>query len=400
MRKEINLNFAPKFEALFNPMRYKVFYGGRGGGKSWQIADALISLAYSRKTRILCTREIQNSIKDSVHKLLKDRIDAIGLSDWFSITDKEIKSSVGSEFIFKGLKHNINSVKSTEGIDICWVEEAQTVSKDSWDILTPTIRKEASEIWVSFNPKEEDDPTYQKFIVNPPDNCISIEVNYDDNPCLPDTLRQEMEYCKKTDLEAYYHIWKGKPKKLSEAIIFKGKYEVFAFDDELYKQAGRLFYGGDFGFANDPSTLIRCFILDNCLYIDYEAYGVGVELDEMPSFYESVPDSRKWPIKGDNSRPETISFIKKQGFNIAPAKKWQGSVEDGIAHLKSFKKVIIHERCKHMADEARLYSYKVDKKTGDILPIIEDKHNHCWDAVRYALDGYITKKSGGLMSLA
>lgn len=400
MRKEINLNFAPKFEVLFKPKRYKVFYGGRGGAKSWQIADALISLAYSKKTRILCTREIQNSIKDSVHKLLKDRIDAIGLSDWFSITDKEIRSSAGSEFIFKGLKHNINSVKSTEGIDICWVEEAQTVSNDSWDILTPTIRKEASEIWVSFNPQEEDDPTYQKFIVNPPDNCISVEVNYDDNPWLPDTLRQEMEYCKKTDLEAYYHIWKGKPKKLSEAIIFKGKYEVFAFDDDLYKQADRLFFGGDFGFANDPSTLIRCFILNECLYIEYEAYGVGVELDEMPSFYDSVPDSRKWPIKGDNSRPETISFIKKKGFNIISAKKWQGSVEDGIAHLKSFKKIIIHERCKHMADEARLYSYKVDKKTGDVLPIIEDKHNHCWDAVRYALDGYITKKSGGLLSLA
>ena len=285
-------------------------------------------------------------------------------------------------------------------VQICWVEEAQTVSNNSWDILVPTIRKEASEIWVSFNPQEEDDPTYKKFIVNPPDNCISIEVNYDDNPWLPDTLRQVMEYCRKTDLEAYYHIWKGKPKKLSEATIFKGKFEVFAFDDDLYKQAERLFYGGDFGFANDPSTLIRCFILDNCLYIDYEAYGIGIELDEMPSFYDSVPDSRKWPIKGDNSRPETISFIKRQGFNIAAAKKWQGSVEDGIAHLKSFKKIIIHERCKHMADEARMYSYKVDKKTGDVLPVIEDKHNHCWDAVRYALDGYITKKGGGLMSLA
>ena len=394
MRKETTLNFAPKFSLLFEDIRYKVLYGGRGGAKSWQIADALISLAYTSRKRILCTREIQNSIKDSVHKLLKDRIEALGLENWFTITEKEIKSSVGSEFIFKGLRHGIQGIKSTEGVDICWVEEAQTVSANSWDVLIPTIRKEGSQIWVSFNPDDENDPTYQRFVINPPDNSKVVKVNYYDNPWLPDTLKQEMEYCKRSDLEAYDHIWEGNPKKISEAVIFKGKYLIEAFDDDLYKKSDRLFFGADFGFANDPSTLIRCFIYDDCLYIQNEAYGIGIELDEMASFYDSVEGVRQWAIKADNSRPETISHIARKGFSISSAKKWAGSVEDGIAYLKGFKKIIVHERCKHMADEAAHYQYKTDAKTGEVLPIILDKNNHCWDAVRYALDGYITNKGG------
>lgn len=391
---EINLEFAPKFEPLFIPARYKVFYGGRGGAKSWEIARALILMASSKKIRVLCAREVQNTIKDSVHKLLKDQIESLGLLPWFTITDTSIRSSVGSEFIFKGLRHDVQGVKSTEGVDICWVEEAQTVSSGSWEVLIPTIRKEGSEIWVSFNPLEETDPTYQRFVVSPPDNAVVVEVNYYDNPWFPDVLRQEMEYCKRVDYDAYEHIWLGKPRKISEAVIFSGRYRIDAFDDELWRKADRLFFGADFGFAQDPSTLIRCFILGNKLYIDYEAYGVGVELDEMDQLYDSVPLSRNWPIKGDNSRPETISYMRRKGFRIEAAAKWSGSVEDGITHLRGFEEIIIHERCKHMAAEARLYSYKVDAKTNEVLPVIVDKHNHCWDALRYSLDGYIQARGG------
>nr|WP_241489102.1 PBSX family phage terminase large subunit [Cronobacter sakazakii] len=384
------LKFAPKFKPLFKPIRYKVFRGGRGGAKSWGIARALVIMAASKKLRILCTREVQNSIKDSVHKLLKDQIEMLGLNPWFRITNEMITSACGSEFLFKGLRFDPLGIKSTEGVDICWVEEAQSVSADSWDILIPTIRKEGSEIWVSFNPGEETDPTYQRFVVNPPDNCVTVEVNYYDNPYLPDTLRKEMEYCKRIDYEAYEHIWLGKPKSISEAVIFKRRYKVEAFPDDLWQQADRLFFGADFGFANDPSTLIRMFMLENKLYIEYEAYGVGVELDEMPQFYDSIPEARRWPIKADNARPETISHIARKGFSIDAAAKWKGSVEDGIAYLKGFEEIIIHERCKHTADEFRLYSYKVDKKTNEILPVIVDAHNHCIDAIRYGLDGYIT----------
>ncbi|EGT4310389.1 PBSX family phage terminase large subunit [Cronobacter sakazakii] len=387
---EKKLSFAPKFKPLFKPIRYKVFRGGRGGAKSWGIARALVIMAASKKLRILCTREVQNSIKDSVHKLLKDQIEMLGLNPWFRITNEMITSACGSEFLFKGLRFDPLGIKSTEGVDICWVEEAQSVSADSWDILIPTIRKEGSEIWVSFNPGEETDPTYQRFVVNPPDNCVTVEVNYYDNPYLPDTLRKEMEYCKRIDYEAYEHIWLGKPKSISEAVIFKRRYKVEAFPDDLWQQADRLFFGADFGFANDPSTLIRMFMLENKLYIEYEAYGVGVELDEMPQFYDSIPEARRWPIKADNARPETISHIARKGFSIDAAAKWKGSVEDGIAYLKGFEEIITHERCKHTADEFRLYSYKVDKKTNEILPVIVDAHNHCIDAIRYGLDGYIT----------
>ncbi|WP_390483397.1 PBSX family phage terminase large subunit [Pseudomonas guariconensis] len=412
----INLEFAPKFAALFKPKRYKVFHGGRGGAKSWEIARALILISSSRKVRILCAREVQNTIKDSVHKLLKDQIEALGLLPWFTITDNSIKSSVGSEFIFKGLRYDVQGVKSTEGVDICWVEEAQTVTAASWDVLSPTIRKDGSEIWISFNPNEEEDPTYQRFVANPPDDSVVVEVNYCDNPWFPEVLRKEMEYCKRVDYDAYEHIWLGKPKKISAAVIFSGKYRVEAFSDELWRKADRLFFGADFGFSQDPSTLIRSFILGNKLYIEYEAYGVGVELDDMwkmyagkegateeqlrawkvsdESTYPGIPGAREWPIKGDNSRPETISFLRRQGFNIDAADKWQGSVEDGITHLRGFEEIIIHERCKHTAAEARLYSYKVDKLTREILPVIVDKHNHCWDAIRYSLDGYIQARGG------
>lgn len=384
------LKFAPKFKPLFQPKRYKTFHGGRGGAKSWAAARALVIMAASGKLRILCTREVQNSIKDSVHKLLKDQIEMLGLNPWFRITNESITSASGSEFLFKGLRFDPLGIKSTEGVDICWVEEAQSVSSDSWAILIPTIRKEGSEIWVTFNPGEESDPTYQRFIVNPPDDSITVEVNYYDNPYLPETLRKEMEYCKRVDYDAYEHIWLGKPKSISDSVIFRNRYRVEAFPDDLWQQADRLFFGADFGFANDPSTLIRMFMIGTRLYIEYEAYGVGVELDEMPQFYDSIPEVRKWPLKGDNSRPETISYLSRQGFSMDAAAKWKGSVEDGVTYLKGFEEIIIHERCKHTADEFRHYSYKVDKKTGEILPIIVDKFNHCIDAIRYGLDGYIT----------
>ena len=393
MRTEQEIAFAPKFQALFKPYRYKSFRGGRGSGKSMSIARALIIKAYQEQLRILCCREVQNTIRDSVHKLLSDQIDELGLNGFFQITQNTIRGTNGTEFIFKGLRADPQGIKSTEGIDVAWVEEAQTVSEDSWSILIPTIRKEGSEIWLTWNPLEENSPTYQRFIENPPPDCISVEVNYYDNPYFPDVLRQEMEWLKQKDFAAYEHVWLGKPLTITDAVIFKGHYTVEAFSDDLWKKADRLFYGADFGFANDPSTLVRCFIHDRKLYIDHEAYGVGIEINELPAFYDSVPDSRKWQIWGDSARPETISYLKKQaGFRIDSADKWQGSIEDGIAYLKSFDQIVIHSRCRHMAEEARLYRYKTDKQTNEILPVIEDSNNHLWDAVRYSLNGYIRRK--------
>jgi phage terminase large subunit len=313
------------------------------------------------------------------------------LENRFEFTEAKIRNIyTDSEIIFSGLLRNENSIRSKEGIDICWVEEASSVSQKSWDVLIPTIRKAGSEIWMTFNPLTIDDPT-NRFIESPPDNAYVRKVNYTENPFFPKELQTEMEWDKAHDYEKYLHVWEGYPLTISDAQIFKGRYEVKPIAPELHKKASRLFHGGDFGFARDPSTLIRCFILENTLYIDYESYGVGVELDELPQLYDAIPESRRWAIKADSARPETISFLRnRHGFNISAAKKWQGSIEDGIAYLKGFDKIIIDDKCRHTADEFRLYSYKVDKTTDEVLPIIQDKNNHCIDALRYALDGYIT----------
>lgn len=404
---------ADKFLPLFQRARYKVYYGGRGGAKSWIVARALIRLAAQGKLRILCARQFQTSIADSVHKLLCDQIDAMGLSDEFSITDKSIESVTGSEFIFKGLEKSIREIKSLEGVDICWVEEAQSVSGDNWDILIPTIRKEHSEIWITFNPDDEESATYQRFVVTPPPDAIVVKVGWEDNPWFPSTLDKERRYLLEIDPDAYDHIWGGMPKKVTDAVIFGKRVSVQTFEPPPNT---RFFFGADWGFANDPTALVRCYIEDECLWVDQEAFGFGVEIDELwklfagkdgatpeqlatwnpgdDNKYPGIPGARDWPIKADSARPETISYMRRQAFNIAAAEKWPGSVEDGIAHLKGFRKIIVHERCTHLRQEARLYSYKVDKVTGDILPVIVDKHNHGWDAIRYALDGYIQARGG------
>ena len=189
--------------------RYKVLYGGRGGLKSWSAARTLLLAGVERTLRILCAREFQNSIADSVHRLLADQIALMGLGNFYQVQNTTILGANGTEFIFVGLRYNVESIKSLEGVDICWVEEAERVSERSWEILVPTIRKAGSEIWVTFNPAQESDPTYQRFVVNPPPGAIVRKVSWRDNPWLPDELRQEAEHLRRTDPEAYMHVWEG-----------------------------------------------------------------------------------------------------------------------------------------------------------------------------------------------
>lgn len=666
--------------------RYKVAYGGRGAAKSYAFADSCIVKALQKPIRILCARQLQTSIKDSVHKLLCDRITALGLLPYFYITKDSIKCTNSSEFIFKGIQNNITEIKSMEGISICWVEEAQAVNNDSWEVLIPTIRKENSEIWVSFNPDRDEDSTYQRFVVNPPRDCKTVLINYTDNPWFPEVLRREMEYCKEVDYGKYEHVWLGKTVINTEAQVYHDKFEmkdfetpenaefyfgadwgfaclvgntvimtdkgnkkikdmkvgdmvltkdgykkvlftknkgkktvfdidfgykntIIATDDhriftsegwkcvkdlkeseeicviklnlmaklirgiqtantriisilrrkkkeniikkfyigkygrklmekflkgaiyttlteilsiikskilyvlrkvntrrftikinseacqkkllvetDIQKKTGlkeerslwkqlrksvvyvksvaknlllRMFTknivvqsvestqtqekvkknifvkfvekhlkplliplekpvlknvhinlverkeqeevyditveGGDF-FANgvlvhncDPTAITRCFIKDQCLYIDYEAGGVGIEFEELPKLFESIPDVHKWQIRADNARPETISYVKRQGFNIVDCPKWKGSVEDGVEYIRSFRRIYVHSRCPNTYNEFKFYSYKQDRNTGQILPIILDKDNHYLDSLRYGLNPYIQK---------
>lgn len=693
MTAETVVDFPAPFQPLFQPHRYKVYYGGRGSGKSMSFARALLILGATRPLTVLCTREIQTSINDSVHRLLREQADALGLGSFYTVTKSAIYGQNGTEFTFKGLRFNSREIKSTEGVDICWVEEGQAVSADSWDVLIPTIRKPGSEIWISFNPLDETDPTFQRFVVNPPDNAYVRKVNFDENPYFPDVLANEMEWLKKRDYQSYLHIWEGEVRKYANALVFAGYFSVEDFetprDARFYQGAdwgfaclsgdtlimtdkgeipirdiragdmvltrkgyrrvvaflprgrkkvytvdcgngrpitatadhrfytadgwkrvdelkavekicviqsssmaghtnaipmestritsivsGRRAAGGTNGFTTgicgkahtgrflqgvtfitsivirliialiisfvflkvtirksttqarwgqfpqkrwqntgnntaiipqtgksagqrllgrlkngaayarnvarnilllmfikdsvprnagrkatqgmqdgntlaryvgkdslsrhttntppalviapiscqsqsgwedvydlsiegeheffangvlvhncDPTTLIRCFIRDRKLYIDREAWGIGVEIDKTPALFDTIDTARLYPIKADCARPETISYMKRQGFRISAAKKWQGSVEDGIEFLKTFD-IVIHPRCKHTIDEFNHYSYKVDKQTNDILPQIVDANNHIVDGLRYAMDGLIKGKGG------
>ena len=385
----------PKLRPIYySDKRYICLDGGRGSAKSWSVADFLLAKGLEKKKRILCTREVQNTIKDSVHKLLSDRIDFYKLDNFYDIKNDSIIGKNGTEFIFKGLLRNINDIKSMEGIDYCWSEEAQSISRKSLETLIPTIRKEGSQIIFTYNPTNDTDPVHVDYKLSGRDDCLSITINYDDNPYFPEVLRKEMEYDRAHDIDKYYHIWMGQTVKHSEAQVFFGKWAIEDFETP----EGVMFYfGADWGFSKDPSTLIRCFIKDRKLYIDYEFYGVGIEIDKLPDYFRQVPDSVKYPITADSSRPETISYIRRNGFPLIKSSiKGKGSVEDGIEFLRGYEKIIIHPGCKHTIDEFRLYSYVVDKMTGNITKKIEDKNNHIIDAIRYSQEDLMRHNIGSV----
>jgi phage terminase large subunit len=407
------------FQELWQPARFKVFWGGRGSAKSWSFAQALVCRACVYPIKVLCVREYQTSIKDSVHAILAGQISRMKLGAYFKITERGIASTAGAEFIFNGLHHNVDQIKSTEGVDICWVEEAHAVTEDSWKYLIPTIRSEGrfdwlptSEIWVSFNQHDDTDPTFVRFVAGTPQNSVVKAVTWEDNPYFPGVLDDERRYMLETDPDAYDWVWGTQTRRMGSSVILKGHCVVRAFEEPTgYHAPQRIFLGADWGFANDPTALIRSYMTTEAdgdhLWITHEAFGWGVELDDLPALFEGgtsqdgertwegVPGVHDWPIKADGSRPETISYMARKGFRISAAEKWPGSVEDGVAHLKRFRKIHIHDRCKHIAQESRLYSYKVDKRSGDVMPVINDRHNHGIDGVRYSLDGYI-QRAGGL----
>lgn len=262
------------FKDMFQKYRYKVAYGGRGGGRSWTFAQMLLIIGAQKPLRVLCAREMQKSIKDSVHRVLADQIDRLGLTSKYHVTHNEIKGTNGTLFIFTGLKHNITNVKSIEGVDICWVEEAEKVSQESWDVLIPTIRKEGSEIWISFNPNLEDDPTYQKFILNTPPNTLLISCGWEDNPFFPEVLKAEKDHMYATDPERARHVWGGECLSATDAQILKDKWIVEHFEVEPHFQGPYL--GADWGFSQDPTVLMEVYVdeINNNLLIRHETWGL------------------------------------------------------------------------------------------------------------------------------
>lgn len=378
---------------LLQPSRYKGAYGGRGSGKSHFFGEQVVEACIlDPDLCVVCIREIQRSLKFSAKKLIENKIYSMGVGDLFEINQIEIKRREGNGIIiFQGMQdHTSESIKSLEDFGLAWVEEAQSLSLRSLDLLRPTIRTQGSEIWFSWNPEQETDAVDNFLRNNPPNDAVVVEINYDDNPFLPMTLYDEMVGDRKRDPDGFAHKWKGAYNTRSEAQIFHGKWEIDEFIP--HPDWSRPYFGADWGFAQDPTTLLKKWVYKNILYIEYEAWGVGVDIEDTPALFDSIPDSRKYMIRADNARPETINHIKNKGFQIKAASKWKGSVEDGITFLRSFDRIVIHPRCKHMINEAKTYSYKVCKMTGDILPIIIDANNHGWDAARYGIDPLIKAK--------
>lgn len=384
----MNLNIETPHWAvpLLAPSRYKGGKGGRASGKSHFFAERLVEHHIcDPHLSSVCIREVQRSLKFSAKRLIEAKIRAMGVSHLFDITVAEIRRIGGSGvIIFEGMQdHTADSIKSLENFGIAWVEEAQNLSARSMELLLPTIRAENSEIWFTWNPHNDTDPVDDLLVANKPDNAIVIHVDFTDNPFCPQVVIDEAAAHLKRNPDSYHHVWMGDYVKLTESQVFKN----WSVDEFEAPEEATFYYGADWGFSVDPTVLLRCYADHDRrkLYFDYEAYSIAVEIDDTPELFDEVPDSRKWQITADNARPETISYMRRQGFKIKGAKKGKGSVEDGVEFLKSYT-IVVHPRCKHLIDELKFYRYKVDKMTGDVLPILVDAHNHCIDSARYALE--------------
>lgn len=385
------VDLPPYAEVLFQPHRYICLYGGRGAGRSWSVARALLVMMHRQPLRVLCTRQFQSSIRDSVHQLLRDQISLLGFTG-FSVTEREIRHTNGSLAVFLGLQYHIESVKSLEGVDVVWCEEAEMIPEGSWRVLIPTIRRPGSRFIITCNVGLESDATYRRFIATRPPDCVSLKVGWQDNQWLPDELTKERVYLERVDPDSAAHIWGGELRQSSAAQVLHGKW---AIDDvEPQPSWSGPYHGLDFGFSVDPTALVQVYIEGRTLHVQQELYRVGLELDDTAAACTgAIAGCETHVIRADSARPESISYLRRHGLpRIESVEKWSGSIEDGIAYLRQFERIVVHSRCKHWIAEARTYSYKVDERSGDILPVILGRNDDLIDATRYALSPMIRRR--------
>ena len=387
--------FPVKLEGLFKKSRYKVAYGGRGGAKSWGIARALLILGAKSPLRILCAREFMTSMRDSVHKLLCDQIEALNLFGFYEITQASIKGKNGTEFAFAGLKNNISNIKSFEGVDIAWVEEAQTVSRLSWNVLIPTIRKESSEIWVSFNPELETDETYQRFVAIPPADCITMKVNWSDNPWFPETLKLEKDALKVRDEEAYNQVWEGLCRQTVDGAIFAKEMQQAEKEGRIcrvpYDATKPVHAVFDLGWSDSTAIWFLQFVgMETRLirYIEDSQKTISYYLATMQTF-GYVYDTIWLPHDAENktlaAAGRTIDdIVRAAGFKtrIMP----RVPVLDSINAARTIFPTCYFDR-EHTADGLaclRHYRYEVDPDTGQFSRNpLHDHYSHGADAFRY-----------------
>jgi len=389
------VEFPVKLQCLFKKSRYKVLWGGRGGAKSWGIARALLILATKNPLRILCAREFQTSIRDSVHKLLSDQIASLGLTDFYEITDRTIRGRNGSEFNFVGLKNNVANVKSFEGIDVCWVEEAQTVSARSWGVLIPTIRKEGSEIWVSFNPELESDATYQRFIQHQPENAIVQKINWNDNPWFPETLDLERRTLQSRDPEAYNTVWEGLCRQTVDGAVFAREMQMAELEERItkvrYDPTKPCYTVWDLGWADSTAIWIVQFIAQEIRlirYIEDSQQTISHYLALLQTFgyvYDThwLPHDAQNKTIGSNGR-SIEEIVRNAGFKTKIIPKT--SVVDSINAARTLFRNCYFDRdnCYDGLQCLRHYKYDVDPDTKQFSKNpLHDQYSHGADAFRY-----------------
>lgn len=381
----LNVPVAEVFLPLLQHARYKAAHGGRGSAKSHHFAGQIV-IRMLGGARAICLREYQKSLAMSAKRLIEYKIEEFGLSKHFDVQDKRIKSAAGGLAIFEGMQaHNSDSIKSFEDFDIAWFTEARRASARSLEILRPTLRKPGSELWFDWNPEAPDDPI--EFLRDdPPESAAIVEANWRDNPWFPAELEAERAYDQRRDPDKYAHIWEGHFRRSSEARVFRN-WRIEEFDAAEIEGLAGPYGGADWGFAIDPSVLVRAWVdQDNRrIYVDHEAWAVGCPITETPKLFDKVPDARRIRITADSARPETIDHMRKAEFDIHSARKGAGSVEDGIEFLKGYD-IFVHPRCRHVIDELTHYSWETDKLTGDPTRKLADANNHTIDALRYALE--------------
>lgn len=390
----LSAQFPEKLKPLFDPHRYKVLWGGRGGAKSWGVARALLIQGAAKPLRVLCAREIQRTIADSVHRLLSDQIVALGLEGHYQILEAEIRGANGSSFTFAGLRQqDVGKIKSFEGVDVCWVEEAQTVTKKSWDVLIPTIRKPASEIWLTFNPELDTDDTYVRFVVNTPPDTALINIGWQDNPWFPDTLEKERLHLKRVDPEAYENVWEGRCRSSVEGAIYKREIQDLVRDQRVrnvpYDPMLKVHTVWDLGW-NDQMSII----LAQRLHSEVRIIRYIEDSERILSEYVSELQQYKYswgtdfiPHDGDTKDFKTgksaREILAKLGRKVEIVGRMD--VESGIKAAK-----MVFPRCyfdqqnaQRLVDCLKRYRRNIPVSTDEPASPVHDEYSHGADAFRY-----------------
>lgn len=393
----------PMFSVPYGEVAYRVAHGGRGSGKTKTMAKmmclfVLMLAVQGRSGAALCAREFMNSLDDSTLAEIKDAIASEPelLAPWFDVGEKYVRTKGlpgRIDFIFVGLRHNLDSIKSKANVLLTWIDEAENVSEIAYRKLIATVMRFGGEIWLSYNPESPESATHKRFRMSQREDVLIEQVNWNDNPWFNDAMEKERQDDLANRPDIYHHVWEGEFLTLTEAQVFAGKYKVEEFEP---REDEAPYYGLDFGFAKDPMACVEIYKRGQILYWRREAVKTGLDMHLQGGFIKERMGDRiaRYDVIADNARPENISYLQKPinqtggSFalpRIKPAAKGKGSVEDGVDFIKSHQNVI-HPSCVEIHREFKLYSYKVDRQSGMILPVLVDANNHCIDAGRYALE--------------